>query len=142
MEQTIEWLSTDLVRDTIIDIRVDGLKIISKEMTENEKFEYKILGVSDWVNRFGYTYSQAEKDSKRIYKEFYSKLEVPVRFYGFDVVQLMAYAKKYNLENEIDQFYITRAKNSIIQSTEDWNNLKIKWHFERINQYTSHILTR
>ena len=142
VEQTIEWLSTDLVRDTITDINVEALKIASQEMTSNEKFEYKIINQRDWVNRFGYSYSQATEDREKIYKEFYSKFEIPVRFFGFDVVQLMAYSKKYNLENEIEQFYLTRRKNSIIQSPSDWYNLRIRWHLTRINQYTSHILNR
>lgn len=142
VDRTIEWLSTELVRDTIIDINIDALKIVTKEMTENQKFDYKIVESRDWVNRFGYSYTQAVADSKRVYKEFYSKLEVPVRFFGFDVAQLMAYSKKYNLENEMEQFYLTRKKNSIIQSPKEWHELRIRWHYSRINEYHNHLLNR
>lgn len=138
----LEWLDEPLTKTTLTDFNITALRLASEEMSSNPKYKYiwdknKITG---WVNQTGYGYTQANIDANYALKKFYKKYKIPVRFSGFDLPQLLSYAKFHNCESEMLNFYFNRTQSNFVNSSEDWYRLRLKWYRHRRTQYFENFL--
>ena len=141
VEELLEWFETPLVKDTINDINITALKISSDEMSKNPKYKYQLKDniLTGWTNQYGYTYEQAEQDSKKTLEVYYKKYQVPVRFSGFDMPQLLAYAQRHGVKESVLDFYFNRKSSSFITNPTDWYRLRHKWYAERRAEYLNSV---
>jgi radical SAM superfamily enzyme YgiQ (UPF0313 family) len=140
--QLLEWFDTPLVKETLTDIIISPLKLFN-EMSSKEKYNYKILNenqkTTEWVNKNGYSYKDAVRDSNIANNHFYNKYDLPVRFGAFDIPQMFAFADYHKVTDKISQTYFKREKNNLVSSLEDWNTLRQHWYSDRRNLYINNI---
>lgn len=140
--ELMAWLDNPSNKSVFADINISPLKMSTEEMSDNPKYNYtwsnnKITG---WTNQFSYSYDQAAIDSSMVSKHFYKNYEIPVRFSGFDLPQVLSYAEKHNVKDQIISFYFNRSKNDFIKNIDDWYLLRNKWYYSRRAQYINSVL--
>lgn len=142
VHELVEWLNYPIPKSILTDFNISALKLASEGMSNNPKYKYvwqdnKITG---WTNQYSYSHDQASNDAAYALKKFYEKYTIPVRFSGFDLPQLLAYAEPRNYKDSMLKFYFTREKIQYISSSEDWYKLRRGWFYNRRLQYLKNIL--
>lgn len=142
VHELVEWLSEELPSTTITDFNISALRLASEDMINNPKYKYtwEDNRITGWTNQFSYSFDQANKDADFALKKFYEKYEIPVRFSGFDLPQLIAYAESNKYNSMMMDFYLTRQRNDFIKSPHDWYKLRNTWHSNRRKIYIQEIL--